>query len=63
LFSLGYGCARSFTEFFRVPDYTVHFAGLPITAGQLWSLPMIALGIILLVVAYRKPSDKQAVTA
>lgn len=54
LFSLGYGCARSFTEFFRVPDYTVYFAGLPITAGQLWSLPMIVLGIILLVLAYRK---------
>ena len=54
MFSLLYGCARSFTEFFRVPDYTVHFAGLPITAGQLWSLPMIVLGIILLVVAYQK---------
>lgn len=63
LFSLGYGCARSFTEFFRVPDYTVHFAGLPITAGQLWSLPMIALGIILLVVAYNKKPLKQQVSA
>jgi phosphatidylglycerol:prolipoprotein diacylglycerol transferase len=61
LLSLGYGCARSFTEFFRVPDYTVHFAGLPITAGQLWSLPMIVLGIVLLIVAYRKQSDKQPV--
>jgi phosphatidylglycerol:prolipoprotein diacylglycerol transferase len=54
MFSLLYGCARSFTEFFRVPDYTVYFAGLPITAGQLWSLPMIVLGIVLLVVAYRR---------
>jgi len=54
MFSLLYGCARSFTEFFREPDYTVYFAGLPITAGQLWSIPMIVLGIVLLVLAYRK---------
>ena len=53
MFSLLYGCARCFTEFFRVPDYEVHFAGITISAGQLWSLPMIALGIALLVLAYR----------
>jgi phosphatidylglycerol:prolipoprotein diacylglycerol transferase len=54
MFSLGYGCARCFTEFFRGPDYEVSFAGITLSAGQLWSLPMIALGIVLLVVAYRK---------
>ena len=53
MFSLLYGCARCFTEFFRVPDYTVYVGSIPITAGQLWSLPMIVLGIVLLVIAYR----------
>jgi phosphatidylglycerol:prolipoprotein diacylglycerol transferase len=54
LFSLLYGCARCFTEFYRVPDYVVHVGSIPITAGQLWSLPMIVLGIVLLVLAYRR---------
>jgi phosphatidylglycerol:prolipoprotein diacylglycerol transferase len=54
MFSLLYGCARFFTEYFRTPDYEVHFAGLTISAGQMLSLPMIALGITLLILAYRK---------
>ena len=55
LFSLGYGCARFFTEYFRTPDYEVHFGGITISAGQMLSVPMIVLGIILLIVAYRTP--------
>ncbi len=54
VFALGYGCARFFTEYFRTPDYEVSFAGITISAGQMLSLPMIALGIVLLVVAYRR---------
>lgn len=54
-FALGYGCARFFTEYFRVPDYNVTFAGITISAGQMLSVPMIVLGIVLLVVAYRTP--------
>jgi len=54
MFSLLYGCARFFTEYFRMPDYDVHFAGITISAGQMLSLPMVALGILLLVVAYRR---------
>jgi phosphatidylglycerol:prolipoprotein diacylglycerol transferase len=54
MFALGYGCARFFTEYFRTPDYTVSFAGLTISAGQMLSLPMIVLGIVLLALAYRK---------
>ncbi len=53
VFALGYGCARFFTEYFRTPDYEVTFAGFTISAGQMLSLPMIVLGIVLLVVAYR----------
>jgi phosphatidylglycerol:prolipoprotein diacylglycerol transferase len=55
VFALGYGCARFFTEYFRTPDYEVSFAGLTISAGQMLSLPMIGLGIILLVIAYKRP--------
>ena len=53
LFAAGYGCARFFTEYFRTPDYEVSFAGITISAGQMLSVPMIVLGIVLMVVAYR----------
>lgn len=52
LFVLLYGCARFFTEYFRTPDYTVEFAGITISAGQMLSLPMIIGGAILLYLAY-----------
>lgn len=55
MFSLLYGCARFFTEYFRIPDYNVTFEGITISAGQMLSIPMIILGIILLVLAYRTP--------
>jgi phosphatidylglycerol:prolipoprotein diacylglycerol transferase len=58
VFALGYGCARFFTEYFRTPDYEVSFAGLTISAGQMLSLPMIVLGLVLLAVAYRKQIHK-----
>lgn len=54
LFALGYGCARFFTEYFRTPDYEVTFIGITISAGQMLSIPMIALGIALLFIAYKK---------
>lgn len=53
MFSLLYGCARFFTEYFRTPDYEVSFAGITISAGQMLSVPMIVLGITLLFLAYR----------
>lgn len=55
VFALGYGCARFITEYFRTPDYEVSLAGITISAGQMLSLPMVALGIVLLAVAYRTP--------
>jgi len=54
VFALGYGCARFFTEYFRTPDYDVHFAGITISAGQMLSVPMIVLGLALLYVAYQR---------
>jgi phosphatidylglycerol---prolipoprotein diacylglyceryl transferase len=54
MFVMLYGCARFFTEYFRTPDYEVSFAGITISAGQMLSLPMIAAGAAMLVLAYRK---------
>jgi phosphatidylglycerol:prolipoprotein diacylglycerol transferase len=54
MFSLLYGCARFFTEYFRVPDYNVSWGGITISAGQMLSVPMIVLGAVLLVIAYRR---------
>lgn len=54
LFLLGYGISRFSTEFFRQPDvgYELIFGWM--SKGQLYSLPMIIIGIILMVIAYQK---------
>ena len=53
MFTLLYGCARFFTEYFRTPDWEVVWLGVPITSGQMLSLPMIVGAIALLVWAYK----------
>lgn len=54
VFALGYGCLRFVAEFFREPDQHIGFEALGwMTRGQLLSLPMIALGLYLIVMAYR----------
>ncbi len=55
MFAAGYGCARFFTEYFRMPDYEVFIGPCVISAGQMLSVPMIVLGIALLLIAYKKP--------
>ncbi len=45
LFLVGYGLARSFSEFFRQPDVGHALNIGPLTAGIVYSIPMIALGI------------------
>ncbi|MDO8179175.1 MAG: prolipoprotein diacylglyceryl transferase [Undibacterium sp.] len=54
MFVMLYGCARFFTEFFRTPDFEVSFAGITISAGQMYSLPMVIGGGMLLFFAYKK---------
>lgn len=49
-----YGLARFVTEYFRTPDYEVAFAGITISAGQMLSLPMVAFGVVALLITYRK---------
>ncbi|MDO4441286.1 MAG: prolipoprotein diacylglyceryl transferase [Moraxella sp.] len=53
LFLLGYGCSRFTTEFFRQPDvgYELIFGWM--SKGQLYSLPMIIAGVILMGLAYK----------
>ena len=54
VFSLGYGILRFVVEFFREPDQHIGFQALGwMTRGQLLCLPMIALGMYLLYIAYR----------
>lgn len=60
MFTLLYGCARFFTEYFRVPDWETTVAGLPITSGQVLSLPMIVAALVMLGWAYSR-EGKQAV--
>jgi phosphatidylglycerol:prolipoprotein diacylglycerol transferase len=60
MFTFLYGCARFFTEYFRVPDWQVTVAGLPITSGQMLSLPMIIGALILLAWAYKNDTRTAA---
>ena len=58
LFLLLYGIFRTFVEFYRVPDAHMgdggYLAAGWLTTGMLLSAPMIAAGVILLFLAYRK---------
>lgn len=54
LFLLGYGCARCFCEFFRMPDPQYGYLAFGwLTMGQVLSVPMIIIGALLLRAAYR----------
>lgn len=54
LFLVIYGAARSLVEVWRVPDAHIGYLGGVLTMGQLLSLPMVAVGVALLVIAYRR---------
>ncbi|MCV2880545.1 prolipoprotein diacylglyceryl transferase [Actibacterium sp. XHP0104] len=66
-FFVGYGLSRFIVEFFRQPDahyisaenpagWVIQAGGMGITMGQVLSLPMIGLGVILWLVARRNPA-------
>lgn len=55
LFLVGYGCARSFCEFFREPDSFLGFLPGGLTMGQLLCIPMIIAGGALIMHARRSP--------
>jgi phosphatidylglycerol---prolipoprotein diacylglyceryl transferase len=55
LFLVLYGTARSIVELVRVPDEHIgYLSGGWLTMGQVLSLPMIMIGVVLLAVAYRR---------
>ncbi len=60
MFLLGYGVLRTTTEFFREPDVHLGFVALDwLTMGQVLSIPMIVIGI-LLVLRSRQRAEAQA---
>jgi phosphatidylglycerol---prolipoprotein diacylglyceryl transferase len=63
LFMLVYGCARFTVEWVRLPDANIgYLAGDWLTMGMLLTMPMIAIGAVMLVLAYRlnQPSGNWA---
>ncbi len=56
VFLIGYGACRFITEFFREPDHGIFGQSYMISMGQWLSLPMILIGVVMLVLAYRKKS-------
>lgn len=54
LFLLGYGLCRFGVEFFREPDIQIGYLAFGFSEGQYLSLPMILIGLIMLMYAYRQ---------
>ena len=55
LFLVSYGCLRSGTEFFREPDAHMGFIlADSVTAGQMLSMPMMLIGLVMLTLAYEQ---------
>ncbi len=61
LFLVGYGLCRFIAEYAREPDRFLGYLALGLTMGQWLSLPMIAIGAIMLRHAYRR-ADKEEPT-
>jgi phosphatidylglycerol:prolipoprotein diacylglycerol transferase len=57
-FLIGYGCLRFIAEYFREPDAGIFGHSYFISMGQWLSLPMVAVGLWLIVFAYRKKERK-----
>jgi phosphatidylglycerol:prolipoprotein diacylglycerol transferase len=61
LFLMLYGIFRFFVEFYRVPDAHLDYLALGwVTMGQILSAPMILVGGLMLVMAYRSKNKKEA---
>ena len=53
-----YGSFRIFTETFRMPDSHIGFDFLDIiTRGQLLSIPMVIIGLLLIFLSYRNKNE------
>jgi len=58
VFLIGYGIVRFLIEFTRQPDVQLGFIIGPFSMGQLLSSMMIAAGVIVLAILYRRPPSK-----
>ena len=54
-FAIGYSLARSFCELFREPDSQLGFLWNTVTMGTLLSVPLLVFGVVLIVIALRRP--------
>lgn len=54
-----YGVFRTGVEFFRQPDVQIGFLRGGVTMGQVLSMPLVVLGVVLLVWSYRKGLRQQ----
>ena len=64
MFLLLYGVFRFFVEFYRVPDAHLGYLALGwVTMGQILSVPMIAVGAIMLFMAYRAGEANRTLNA
>jgi phosphatidylglycerol:prolipoprotein diacylglycerol transferase len=54
-FAIGYALARSFCELFREPDVQLGFLWGGLTMGMLLSVPLLLFGIVLIVIALKRP--------
>ena len=62
MFLLCYGVFRFFVEFYRVPDKGLDYLALGwVTMGQILSMPMIVIGVVLLFLAYQNNQTREAV--
>jgi phosphatidylglycerol:prolipoprotein diacylglycerol transferase len=62
-FAIGYAFARSFCELFREPDAQLGFLWGGLTMGMLLSIPLFLFGVVLVIIALRRPPLGAAQTA
>ena len=58
LFLIGYGLFRIIVEHFRQPDAQLGLFDGVISMGQVLSIPMVVIGLIMMVWAYRRPQKQ-----
>jgi phosphatidylglycerol:prolipoprotein diacylglycerol transferase len=59
-FVTGYGVSRIVVEFFREPDAQLGFIFGSFSMGQLLSVPMVVVGVIMLAFGYQRRALMQA---
>ena len=58
LFLIGYGAFRIIVEYFRQPDAQLGLFDGFLSMGQILSIPMIVIGLIMMIWAYRRPQKQ-----